>query len=601
MSGELSSKQWWKLSKGLLLSSRPSSSVPPLKKSDGSWVLDPLGKSNVLADAFMSKSSLVPQQESLDTSHLQILENSVQWNFVVRSRVVKRQLDKLKEDVATGPDLLPARILKRLSRHLCVPIALLLRLIMSTGQWPEQWRLHWIIPLFKRGSPSIPRNYRGVHLTSIVSKIAERILTEPVFQFIERQGILGESQFAYRKRHSFMDVLAVLTVTWLQAICHHKKVGIYCSDIAGAFDRVMTAILLYKLRCYGVTGNCLKFFCSLLERRQAYVVVGGEFSSMIPLMNTIFQGTVCGPQLWNVFFADVCDGVRSADLIEYLYADDLNCFKMFDDAVSNDMILHDLRIGQSACHSWGRQNRVEFESSKESFSILSRKEPCGPHFKLLGIEYDTSLYMQSVISGIASRAGAKVRMIFRVRRYYDLYQILRMYKSQVWSVIEWATPAIFHVAASTLDQIDRVQQRFLRFVDVTEEAALLHFNCAPLPFRRCVAILGLIFRCVHGLAPRRLCRLFQLRETRPAYPTRAALRQHDLQLIDPIATSSSTAFRRSIFCMIRVWNALPAYYVHLPDVKAFQSALQHWAKVEVHRGTSINDICKLRFIHSPYA
>ena len=36
--------------------------------------------------------------------------------------------------------------------------------------WPSRWRLHHVIPVYKRGSVYDPDNYRGVHLTSVVAK-----------------------------------------------------------------------------------------------------------------------------------------------------------------------------------------------------------------------------------------------------------------------------------------------------------------------------------------------------------------------------------------------------------------------------------------------
>ena len=72
-------------------------------------------------------------------------------------------------------------------------------------------------------------------------------------------------------------------------------------------------------------------------------------------------------------------------LIPLLFADDLNAFKLFPNAVSNDTILEVLRKGQADCHKWGGANQVEFEASKETFTIISKTDSYGPGFKLLGV------------------------------------------------------------------------------------------------------------------------------------------------------------------------------------------------------------------------
>ena len=112
-----------------------------------------------------------------------------------------------------------------------------------------------------------------------------------------------------------------------------------------------------------------------------------------------------------------------------------------------------------------------------------------------------------------------------------------------------------------------------------------------------MAVRGLIYRCVHGLAPARLCRLFTLNHVRNVHQTRRVARLYSKQLVDPPQLGSCSAtFSRSIYGMVKYWNALPVFYVELPTVKAFQSHIQHWAKLELERGMSILDMCNLCFI-----
>ena len=80
------------------------------------------------------------------------------------------------------------------------------------------------------------------------------------------------------------------------------KVLVYCSDVAGAFDRVPMERLLAKLRSKGIHPKLVKLIGSWLEPRQASVVIGGTTSKPFLIKDMVFQGTVLGPQLWNLFF-----------------------------------------------------------------------------------------------------------------------------------------------------------------------------------------------------------------------------------------------------------------------------------------------------------
>ena len=168
------------------------------------------------------------------------------------------------------------------------------------GSWPDSWRNHWIIPIFKKGAVFRPGNYRGIHLTAQISKIAERIIKKITEPHLERTNAYGTNQFAYRTGRGARDSLALLMMKWITALNGRKKIIIYCSDVAGAFDRVCMKRLKAKLIAKGVHPKLVKLFESWLEERRARVLVGGTQSNEIPLKNMVFQGTVLGPILWLI-------------------------------------------------------------------------------------------------------------------------------------------------------------------------------------------------------------------------------------------------------------------------------------------------------------
>ena len=86
-----------------------------------------------------------------------------------------------------------------------------------------------------------------------------------------------------------------------------KKIGIFLSDISGAFDKVESKRLLAKLTATGINNDMLILLRDYLTVREAYVLVNGEKSDKMDLANTVFQGIVLGPTLWNVFFKDVSE------------------------------------------------------------------------------------------------------------------------------------------------------------------------------------------------------------------------------------------------------------------------------------------------------
>ena len=147
-------------------------------------------------------------------------------------------LKALRAESATGPDVLPTRVLKECAAELAAPFVALAQCILRCGMWPAMWLVHWIIPLYKKKAKSNPINYRGVHLTAQLSKAMERLLQRMYLPYFVATIAFGENQFAYSAGRGARDALALLVCTWLEGFAEKCKFAIYCSDVSGAFDMV---------------------------------------------------------------------------------------------------------------------------------------------------------------------------------------------------------------------------------------------------------------------------------------------------------------------------------------------------------------------------
>ena len=82
-----------------------------------------------------------------------------------------------------------------------------------------------------------------MHLTSILSKIVERAIGVVLVAFLDRQAF-GDDQWPFRPRNSCRDLVFLLVCKWLLALDEGQRIGVYLSDISGAFDRVDRSILV---------------------------------------------------------------------------------------------------------------------------------------------------------------------------------------------------------------------------------------------------------------------------------------------------------------------------------------------------------------------
>ena len=143
-----------------------------------------------------------------------------------------------------------------------------------------------------------------------------------------------------------------------------------------------------------------------------------------------------GPCLWNLFFKDERRAIHSKGFAEVVYAYDLNAFKAFHKNTPNDELLVEATDCQTQLHHWGDVNSVTFDADKESKHVLSRRDPTGGNFKLLGIDFDCQLRMDSCVHTLVTDCTWKLRTILRGQRFYNAAEMIDLYKAHVFSFIE---------------------------------------------------------------------------------------------------------------------------------------------------------------------
>ena len=546
-------KAWWKMSRALLNRPETTNTIPALRKTDRSWARTSIEKTELLQHTFDKKWTLPDIiLNEFSTCPTGDCEN----DFVpVRLRKIRKLLQSLRIESSTGPDLIPARILKFLHDIISVPVVKLIRRILATGRWPTLWCRHWICPLYKKKSVYDPNNYRGLQIISQLSKLVERAIGEMCFPRLINAEAFGVNQFAYTPKRSARDAILYLVLTWMLALGRGKRIGIYCSDVSGAFDKVSKDRLLLKLKFWNPPQSFYEVVASWLRARSAYVVVQGETSKEIPMVDMVYQGTVWGPWLWNIFFRDATNIINDETFREIIFADDLNAFKEFDRNTPDDEIKFKLEKVQRQLHRWGAANQIAFDAGKESFHILSRlylrRGPYGSNFRILGIDFDTKLLMGDAIHECVRQCTWKLQSILRTKRYYTTVELITLYKAHILSYIEYRTAAITHASATTLAPLDAIQARFLREINISPVEALMSFRLAPLHTRRDISMLGVLHRAAQEEGLKQLRDLFALKDEHRGYDV------HPFQIENIARDCDQDYMSRTAFGYINIYNQLP--------------------------------------------
>ena len=117
--------------------------------------------------------------------------------------------------------------------------------------------LRLVTPLPKGPPPSSVANNRPIFITSVLSKVFERLVSVRLGRFIERSGVLPTTQFAYRKSLGSCDAFCVCVTYTAKCIGEWQDSRIVQIDFSAAFDRVNHQGILYKLCSVGIGGSVL--------------------------------------------------------------------------------------------------------------------------------------------------------------------------------------------------------------------------------------------------------------------------------------------------------------------------------------------------------
>ena len=85
-------------------------------------------------------------------------------------------LKTLKLYKASGPDEIPAYLLKETSKEIAPALTFIFQASLQQSSIPSDWKKANVVPLFKKGDRAAPSNYRSVSLTCICSKILEHYI-----------------------------------------------------------------------------------------------------------------------------------------------------------------------------------------------------------------------------------------------------------------------------------------------------------------------------------------------------------------------------------------------------------------------------------------
>ena len=239
---------------------------------------------------------------------------------------LEQAIKRLPKGKAEGPDHITGELIQHLGVKGRKATLKLINCSWQTNTFPSKWRRATIIPILKSGKPaSDTASYRPISLTSHLAKLAERLVKNRLYWWLEKNNKIPPHQSGFRSSRSTEDHIGRLVQNTQDAWNDPKpapRTVVTLFDFARAYDTVWRKGLALKMYRMGIPKCITDWVWHFIEDREASVRFNNATSSTRRFRQGLPQGSVLAPTLFTIWIADLQDCLPK-NLDSYFFADDL--------------------------------------------------------------------------------------------------------------------------------------------------------------------------------------------------------------------------------------------------------------------------------------
>ena len=201
----------------------------------------------------------------------------INYFLIHHDNVIKITRD-LNPAKAHGYDGISIRMIKMFAASIVVLLTIIFNKALTTSVYPDIWKRGNVVPVHKKESKNLLKNYRPISSLPIFVKIFEKIIYNVLFLpgdscTSQLLSITHDIYKAFDGNHS-LEVRGVFL------------------DISKAFDRVWHKGLLFKLKRIGIDGPLYLILENYLKNCKQRVVLNGQTSQWKDISAGVPQSAV---------------------------------------------------------------------------------------------------------------------------------------------------------------------------------------------------------------------------------------------------------------------------------------------------------------------
>ena len=137
----------------------------------------------------------------------------------------------MKNNIASGHDSI-SNEMSKLADPIILPfLTILFNEIIETKEYPDVWSIAIVTPALKSGEVNNPNNYRGITITSCLSKLFNLLLTTTLTKYVNDKGLINYNQVGFRKGFCTADHVFIVKTLIDKYLSQNSNFYFYLVDL----------------------------------------------------------------------------------------------------------------------------------------------------------------------------------------------------------------------------------------------------------------------------------------------------------------------------------------------------------------------------------
>ena len=430
-------------------------------------------------------------------------------------------------------------------------------------------------------------NYRPVSNLQFVGKLIERIVDIRLNRHMMYNNLHSIFQYGYKKGHSTETLLLNMVNDLLVACDNQMPTIVMLLDLSAAFDTVDQTKLLHILHYeIGIDGIALKWFESFLKGRTQRVKIGNSYSEEANLNYGVPQGSVLGPNLFNIYIRSLHKYMEPAKFSIFGYADDHQLLKSFLPVLQVKALGEDISHCFDLITLWMNDFFLRLNANKTKIllimppSLRSKIIIRGTFInnncvrfvhsaKNLGVVLDDELTFEIQIIKIVKSCFDVIRKLSKIKAFLTYEQLRTAVCAFIFSKLDYCNALYYGVNCHLLDKLQSVQNSAARllkkkigFNDLSIHGYIKKCHWLRVKERIIFKTCLLVHKCLYGVAPASLVKLITYSSSSRTmlltqYPYKSSFGDRSFSRVGP-----------------KLWNLLPMNIRMETNTNKFKSTLK---------------------------